>query len=47
MDDDFEIEGTSVLPIQFLDRTFRGAALQPEKRLQLHRCYGAAVVWCN
>ena len=35
LNDRFEIEGTSVIPIQFLDRTFHGAALQPEKRLQL------------
>jgi len=35
MDDDAAIEGTSVMPVQILDRSFQGAELQPEKRLQL------------
>jgi len=45
LDDHFDIEGTSVVPIQFLDRTFHGAALQPEKRLQLAVLADAAATY--
>ena len=47
MDDDFDVEGISVLPIQFLDRTFHGAALQPEKRLQLAVLTDAAATYAR
>ncbi len=45
MDNDFDIEGISVLPIQFLDRSFQGAELQPEKRLQLAVLADAATTY--
>ncbi len=45
MENDVDIEGTSVLPIQFLDRSFQGAELQPEKRLQLAVLADAATTY--
>src|SRR6266403_3818754 len=47
MDNDFDVEGISVLPIQFLDRSFQGAELQPEKRLQLVVLADAATTYAR
>jgi len=38
---------TSVLPVQFLDRSFRGAELQPEKRLQFAVLADAAMMYAR
>ncbi len=47
MDDQTEIAEVTVLPVQFVDRTFRTAELQPERQLQLAVLADAATTYAR